>query len=829
MIKVSLFSCSTDNLPKPVETSWDQFVASFGPHNDGIGPEARDKGALPMFSSVDYPPGKTRSLANVSRIYFGVLDIDHVEAGQLLDVLRKVEGLNAFLYTTWSHSKNLREKGLWSVRIGVEFSRPLVAQEWRSFWPRFAGHFGMVADPKCKDPSRAYYGAFAPPGTERDQEWIVFRGAPLDVDALRSASAPVVIQGTQKIPRDRLERLATRWKRSRDEWRATMGDTLSKLCKGEPFAEPGDIDNTVFQLCQDLAEAFPGAEPLSLAEHFIPSLSLMTWKQPWTPERVAEKLERALANRAAEEAAAQEEELTELRLRIRQAFAHVDPRRDWPYTDPEIETMCQKMGVTREELAKLWLIQRGDSFYVLGPGAVYSDAYTSKDVMHAVIRDLAPAKTAGVNLWGVGASGESFRKPLSTLMGEYGTVATNYVLDLTAQEARYEPSQRLFIEAPCPLRKLTPAYDWEVDGWLRLLCGDRIQDVLTFLACATDLRDTCAALMLTGAKGTGKSLLAHGLARLWRTSGPVPMSSAMDPAFNEALAKCPLVFADEQLPKDFKGHGRTAEIREFIASRSRPYKRKFAHETVMLGATRTIIAANNEDVLAIAENLSVNDIEAVSDRFYHVQVNSVPMVVNGCVVLDAAGQPVAEPAYYLSLVDAAGFIHEDRIARHALWLRDNHRFVRQGRFLIKSPDKGFYRALTTKSGIRSAVCQWLVGYVREPARVDSARDYRVRIHGGRLLVTTKGILDNWALYVSNVAVPETGRLAQAISGLSKDTRPHVAAPGQKARNYREIDLEHVIAWAQQTEFATEDDIREALKTDTEERLQAGRLLQRLTN
>ncbi len=829
MIRLSLFSCATDNIPKVIESTWDQFVATFGPHRFDFAPEAKDKGALPMFSPVDYLPGKTRGLVNVSRIYFGVLDIDHVAPEQLLEVLRKVEGYNAFLYSTWSHAKNLRETGLWSVRVCIEFSRPLAANEWRLFWPRFAGHFGTVADPKCKDSSRPYYGAFAPHGTEQDAEWVVFHGQPLDVDALRSNAIPVKIQGTQKIPRDRLERLASRWKRSRDEWRSTMGETLSRLCKGEPFAEPGDIDNTIFQLCQDLAEAFPSAEAMSLAGHFAPSLSLMNWKGEYPLERVAEKIERALSNKAAEEAAEQEEEITEQKLRIRQAFAHIDPTRDYPYTDPEIEDMCRKMLCTRDELAKRWIIQRGDSFYVLGPGAVYSDAYTSKDVMNAVIRDLAPARTAGVLLWAVGQSGESYRKPLASLMGEYGTVATNYVLDLRAQEAKYEPSQRLFIEAPCPLRKLTPAFDQDVDAWLRILCGDQIQDVLTFLACITQLDDTCAALMLTGAKGTGKSLLAHGLARLWRTSGPVPMTSAMDPDFNEALSKCPLVFADEQLPKDFKGHGRTSEIREFIASRSRPYKRKFAHETVMLGAIRTIIAANNEDVLAIAENLSVNDIEAVSDRFYHVKVNSTPMVVDGAVILDRAGQPVAEPAYYLLQVDAGSFIFGDKIARHALWLRDNHQYVKQGRFIIKSPDKGFYRALTTKSGLRSALCQWLVGYVREPARVDSARDYRVRIHAGRVLVCTSAILDNWTLYVPNVAVPETGRLAQAITGLAKDSRPHLSVPGGKPRNYREIDTEHMIAWAQQTEFASEEEIREALKVDTETRMQSGSLRVLLSN
>jgi len=795
---ISTFKTAHDNQPKEVDLSWEAFVASVGPHRFDFAHDAKDAGALPMFSPARYPPGKPRRLENVVSVAFGVLDVDHVSAGQLLEVIRKVEPFNAVLYTTWSHSKNLHEKGLWSARVCVEFTRPVEAREWRKFWPKFVAYFGMVADPKCKDASRPYFGAFAPPGSEHDAEYVTFRGKAFDVDSLKSTDVPRVVQGTQKITRDRLDRLAQRWKRAKDEWRATMGEALSRLCKGEPFAEQGNIDNTVFQLCQDLAEAFPNAEAMSIAEHFAQSLQVMAWKGEYTVERVAQKLERALAERAQEAEDEDEAKRTEQKLRIRQAFAHVDPTRDWPYTEDEIAAMAHKLGVALDEMAKRWLIQRGNLFYVLGPGAIYGEAYTDKDIGNAVLRDLAPACSAGVALWLETDTG-NVRKGLSQLMSEYGSVATNYLLDLRAQEATYEQSHRLFIEAPCPIRPLTPAYDPDVAVWLEILCGKKTEDVLNWMALTTFLDETCAALMLTGAKGTGKSLFAHGMARLWRTSGPVPLTSAMGD-FNDALARCPLLFADEQLPKDFRGYGRTAELRELIAARSRPFKKKFYPETVILGCTRLVIAANNEDILAIVENLSVNDIEAIGDRFYHVKVRP-------------------EAAEFLAAVDAPGFVVEDRIARHALWLRDNYRIRREGRFLIRQPDRTFYRALTTKTGIRSSVCQWLVGYLRDPRRVDIGKTYQARISKNRLLVTTRVILDNWQLYVPNEATPSTGRLAQAIAGLSREDRPHLNIPGSKgALNYRHIDTDHIVAWAQETEFATLEEIKAALAVDTEDRV-----------
>ncbi len=798
MIHVSLFDNALDNEPKPKEfPDWLSFATEIGPHNFSFHPEAKKKFAIPAFSPAEYPPGVTRAKDNAKCVHFGVLDIDHVTPEQLLEILQKVEGLNAFFYTTWSHSKHLEESGLWSSRICIEFSRPVSNREWKVVWARFAGHFGMVSDPSCKDSSRLYYGPFAPPGTEKDASFVIFQGKPLDIDALMAPGAPVPIMSSDKIPRDRLERLASKWKRSRDEWRSNMGTLLDRICKGEPFAEAGNVDNTVYMLAQDLAEAFPNAVPMSVAEHFAPSLSLMNYSGLYPIEKVADKIEKALHSKAEEVAAVLEAEITESKLRMRQAFAHIDPLRDWPYTEGEVVEIAARLNCSRDELQKRWLIQRGSQFYILGPGGKYSDPYSDRDIMNAVVRDLAPARSAGVELWAKGMTGETIRKGLATLMNEYGTVATSYILDMRAQEANYEPSTRLLTVAPCPLRALTPAYDHDVAAWLEILCRKQTPDVLNWLALATDLDSTCAALMFTGEKDTGKSLFAAGVSRLWTTAGPSKLSSAMS-GFNTAMTSCPLIFGDEQLPTDWRGHGRTAELREFIAARSRPYNRKFQDETVMLGAIRLVIAGNNEDLLAIAENLSINDIDAIEDRFYHIKVNP-------------------DAAEFLKACNAESFVKEDKLARHALWLRDNYPIKRNGRFLIRSTDQSFYRALTTKSGIRSAVCQWLTGYVKDPRRIDMKNQYQVRIQSGKLLVTTKGLLDDWDLFVANESVPTTGRLAQAIAGLSAPERVNRAKPGGGAGMYRVIDTEHLIAWAEKTEFATEAEIRACLSVDTEAR------------
>lgn len=806
MIRLSLFAHAKDALPKPLETTWDEFVQGLGPHAQTY----PTKETLPAFSPCEFRPGLPRTARNAIRVHFGVLDCDHISAEQLNTLLSKLEGLDSLLYTTWSHPKTIQQ-GLWSARVCVRFSRPIEANDWRAFWVSFVTWFGLTADPQCKDINRVYFGAFVPPGTRKeDCHFIRFQGQPLDVDKLPALAltAPTSPTRTETITRERLERLALRWKKAKDEYRANLGEVLHRVCKGEPYAEPGARDTTAFQLCCDLAEAFPNGSPESIAKHFAQSLQLMG-PDALTLEDIQRKIERGLEKQAEITIAKEAEEATNRKLRIRQAFAAIDPEREHPYTETELEAFSDKAKCSRDEFRKRWIIQRGPQFYLWCAGS-YSAPYSDRDCWNATLRDLAPACSGGVELYTVSETGAPFRKTLPMLMADYGSVATDYVLDLRQQEAFYDNAARLFVEAPAPLRKLEPTYDQDVALWLEIMCGSALPDVLNWIALLTSLDEICAALMITGGPGTGKSLLAHGLSRLWSTDQPTDLESAMG-NFNEALARCPLVFADEQLPKDLRGFARTAELRQFIAARSRPYKKKFAHESKILGAIRLMIAANNEEILAIQENLSTNDIEAIGDRFYHVRAN-------------------AEAApFLLRFCDTNRFVKGDAIAKHALWLRDNHPIQRAGRFLIKSPDREFYRSLTTRSGIRSAVCQWCIGYLKDPRRVDASGKYLARIKGGQLLVNVQAMLgEAWGFYVPNEQTPPTGRLTSALAGLSS-RRTHSTIPGPKGGSlqYRVIDTESLLAWASETEFASRDEIVSALEKNTEDRtlnLTSGRSL-----
>jgi hypothetical protein len=800
-IRFSVFDHAKDGIPKPRTMTWDEFVQGLGPdHRTDI----EDKRRVPAFSPAEFRPGPSRKEEHVTRIWFGVLDLDMITTVQLAAVCQRLEHLDAVLYTTWGHP-NVASRGLWKVRICVRFSRPVEARDWPLVWPAMSAFFCGLNDPNMNSANEIYFGPSVPPGTDlRLCHFIVFRGGALDVDQLpqvafgENPKAPR--GGTEKITRERLERLALRWKRSRDPYRSEMGETLHKVTKGEAFAEPGNRDNVLFQLCSDLAKAIPDGIPESLAEHFAHSLQLCGDNLAGDMAKVKDKFERAQEKAAAEVFAAEMAQVNERKLRIRQAWAHIDPTRETAYTEDELSAMAESCKCTREELKKRWIIQRGTLFYVLGPEGVYSQPYGRDDVWNAVLRDLAPADSAGVELWTESANGEPARKSMPSLMGEYGSVATSYVLDLRAQIASYDSVQKLFIEAPCPLRPLPPTWDRDVAMWLQILTGPHHDNVLNWLAQVTNLDLTCAALMLIGKKDTGKSLLAMGLSRLWTTEGPTSLESVLK-EFNDRLARCPLTFADETLPKDFRGYGRTSEIRECLSARTRPFNKKYAPEASILGAIRLVVAANNENILSINEHLSAFDIEAIGDRFYRVPVDP-------------------RAAEWLQMCDTASFINQDRIAKHVLWLRDNYPARRDGRFLIKSTEKEFVRGLTTQSGIRSSVCQWFVGYLKSPNRIDARGDFGVMVKKGKLYVTPNVVYEGWDAYIKGEPAPNLGKLAQAITELST-RRTRVTSPkfrGQDAPHYREIDTDHLYAWSDRTEYASREDIDQALAVDTESRI-----------
>jgi hypothetical protein len=790
-MRFSLFPNAFDEVPRLWEPDWEELVREFGQHryNKTV------KEQCPAFSPACYPPNcPTREASRVVEVSAFVIDADYLGEEGVARLFETVEslGLRAVLYTTWNH---VAVAPLSKIRVIVPLSRPVSGFSWDRFWVRAASLFPGLCDPACRDASHIYFGPFAPAGTEEHNFVHVFEGEPLDVDevlkldaATVAAVAPASPQG--KLKREQFEKFAKNLARKKsDEYRSDLGELLLKVLNGESFAESGQRDDALFKLSLALGERFGDKTPESVAEHFRLSLDRMEklHGEPggWATkavERMAYKVRRAQEKVRVEE----EKEKDKRTQRIREAFRN---GRSDPYSFNELESFG-------EAIDKRWIIQRGGSYYFFVAGG-YEGPYTKDDMLASADRALAPAISAGVSLYKTTKDGGVVPKSIVELVRQYGTVAQKTVLDLRAQVARYDEASRTLFEAPCPMRNIKPEFHQEIDDWLFLMAGDKYEDLKTWLAAVTYLQEPCVALFLTGPKGTGKSLLALGVSRIWTTSRPTPLEEVFSD-FNETLASCPLCFADEQLPKDHRGFAKNAELRIHIQATRRPLKRKFQPNATLEGATRTIVAANSEDVLSTQENLSAFDIDAIIDRYFHALTQ-------------------AEANTYLANTDTSRWVEGDLIAEHVLWLVDNHPWERRGRFLIKVEDQGLQRQLVTRTGVRSSICQWLVGYLLSPGKFDNdARGHNlVRIDNTRLLVNAQGIIECWDHYVKNEKCPFTGHLSSDLIALCKNVpRVRLENDENKRVNYRVFNVDNLIAWAERTGFADKEAIEEALLKDT---------------
>lgn len=780
-MKFSIFNSARDNSPKPGDLTWPEFVAMMTPHRFR---PAAEKLLCEAFSPATFTTGGTRSNANVEALSMFVADLDGITDQEIEQFTANViaNGWQCLLHTTWSHHHKPN-----SFRAILPLSRPATPEEWPGLWDQINDALGGYADPACRDAARLYFGAFAPEGTQSSAMHHTFEGVTVSVDAFDYTHPAPIRPANVQITREQLTRFARALLRKRDDRESEKGHILNKILAGEAFAEAGNRDNTIFRLALTLAERFPDADPDSVGHFFAPSLLQMQTPDPIRPDQVADKIRRAQESLQKDRARIERDFEQAQKRAIRDAFASA---RDTPYTKEEFEALPPSR----------FIIQKGRAYYAR-VGDDYRGPYTQDEAQSAIVRDLSPAHPF-INIHTITNTGERAPKTLPRLVREFGFVANDVSVSLSAQKAYFAEESRTLIEAPCPLRSIKPKNHPEIHHWLEALAGPKkLPFLLGWIANVTRLDLPCTALFLTGHKHTGKSLLAEGLARLWTPLGlPTPLETVLGTNFNDSQLRCPLVFADERLPTDHRGRVLNAELRHYIQSRRRPLKRKFLPNSDMIGAVRLIISANNEEILSTTENLSNHDIGAIVDRYLHI--------------------PVQISAYqYLRAIDASKWVEKDMIAEHALHLRDSYDWKPNGRFIVHANDNALHSRLISSSGIRSAVLQFCVGYLLDPDRADNDARGRfwIRVYNQKLCINTQALIHCWGHYVSNESCPPTGRLSQAINALATAKRLRLSMPGGKRPNFREIDANHLIAWAAQTGFATQDQIEKALEQDTEQR------------
>lgn len=345
-------------------------------------------------------------------------------------------------------------------------------------------------------------------------------------------------------------------------------------------------------------------------------------------------------------------------------------------------------------------------------------------------------------------------RPTNEYLAEYGRQAVHVIAEMGRERTVFLEGLNggTLLEGCCVVRQdITPTEHPEVQKWLELLGGGAVDSLLDWVATVTQLDKPSCALYLRGEGGSGKGMLAAGLAALWGTGAT--SYHDLSGNWNDALARCPLIFADESM-RTQAGTNFSADFRSLIAESERPLRRRFQNTATIRGCIRLIIAANNDQALNLDEDLTQEDIRAIVSRVLYVQASD-----KAAEYLAHIGGRTATERWVHAGPGKAGFI-----AEHALWLAKARQVIPGKRFLVEGRMERFHMALSRRSGFNTHVLAALALYTTQDRP------------GGGFMFDDQGLWVNapslrklWGS-LTNTNPPTDSTVAKALQSLALDRK-----------------------------------------------------------
>jgi hypothetical protein len=743
----------------------------------------------------------SRKKSEVDEIFLATLDVDGAsfEEAEALEEFLRENDYKAFIYTTWRNldsAQGLDKKGnevppSLRFRVLLPLSRPVKAHEWEYFWDAYNNHFHGLADAACKDPSRGYFVPALPVElcqkpleSLAENKQAYFREIPgkneIDVDWLlagyvssgqiassRNAPTPKGV----RVDREQLEQFARTLRRRKREDLQELGHKMLKGLRGEVFESPGSRDTTVFKMAKEIAIRFPDGDAGRIADLFEAALLAMEEEEPGSPtaENFKEKLERAQA----EELAAREASKREKAKKAQQEESKVSRLEESNelVTEDVLREHLRETGQTIDhDEFKLILSFQGSYYFFTTSG--YVGPFKMVDFMPACRRYLEEkARPVGFRMEYVTQTDEGLPrvrpKTREDLMKDYGTVV---------KEIRYNYGGKSYLDyaedvlhvsyiSESPIKA---TFVLEVDAWIEKAFGEDADVIRDWLSQVPNLNRSLAALCMVGPPDVGKSAFATGVARIWKTT-PVPMSVAMGD-FNADLLRTPVVLADEDLPRDFKGRVRTEALRSIISSGTHSVNRKGLPRVDLDGHLRCMVAINNIEKFSFGNaKHSDNDVEAIQKRF---------------VIADMRDRSASE------LFNYKRFVEENGIAKHTLWLSEN-RQRKDDRFGVVTNSRS-YVALADHAASQ-IVDELLDRLVMNPLISEESRKYRsnfsspILLAPGRNVLVSVDLLDS--LKMNDKAWKDVSKrsFSNSLSAISKSSVIVKLAEDYNRRRFHLID------------------------------------------
>lgn len=780
----SLFRGVRDQHADPTTLSWEAWCEVFAAHEQRGSPsDAADKQALedakdgPCVVLGEIAPGGPHSNAAVVAAHAIGLDIEDRTEAQIEAALAALAPYEWALYSTHKHAAEAASNDpdrRARLRVILPLAEPLAPVDFVRAWEKLDAATNAIADRKTRNIGRLFFL----PSTYDPTIAITHRnrGRWLSSTDLLDSALTALVAGSRTVEGAKRIRSALRTmpvSETADDGRG-LKEIARRVLAGEPLAERGDRHNAALALtiwlAQRLREPPTSAEVLQV---FRASLEAAKAEDPSSPGEA--DLVAAWEGAVAKVAAWREEDASE---RHEKALAHQVAQAGTgdAYGPAELAAIAAAQGCTVDSLAKRWILHAADqTYYLLDGEGGYQGPFGASNGRTAAVSILARAP---VRLNALTQSGMR-RRTLQEIAEDAGSASSRVVVDLTRQRSVYDADRKILYEAARPIRTdFAPAYNAQIDEWLRIFAGPNYEKLCDWLACAPRLDRLLCALYFSGAPSAGKTIFAMGVAQLWAET-PAKFDQVIGSSFNEELIRCPLILADEDFGQQrYNARDLTGQIRSMISTVERTVTRKYMPPCALRGAVRLVIAANNDFLLSSRESLSGQDLEAIAQRFLYIR----------------AGHDASEFFATLAPAERERWKTEG-IARHALWLRDNREVQPGRRFWVEGDITEMHRLVTITSDWTSRVCEWLVRYLMQPTPYANRGDGLIRVGQGKLLVNEQALIDGWRLYYPDTKVePETAKIGAAMRAISGDARPCLRWNGRRLR-YREINIETLFAWS----------------------------------
>jgi hypothetical protein len=682
---------------------------------------------------------------------FFIGDIDKKTDEECEALAQALQGLEHICYTTHSH-KTPKKDGLNCLRVIIALDKEYDPKDHEKLWRSINTRLGGLLDQGARTPEHGYYLPAFPEGFGQFSELWHVEGKPLCVaDLLSERGAEQAHKLSAPPSRENLSRALRAW--------GLKGEKALALLNGENKVpvKQGKRNGFLISLAGYLANLWPSHDPQGIAQAFAgPGWDTFNADGKYSQEVFVDMIQRMQAARQAEI----EKHLAKKAAEIKQK---TNGKRDGLLTPEEAENLKRIYG--DEWTQHLVAIQKRSLFF-LRPDGSYDPRDVLRESLYVATRDRLAVFENHIEYTYETKNGDIKKKTPAAFLEQYGTIITNAVYDMSRPRGGWDAENETIL-FPAATPRVEPREHPEIQTWLKLL-GLHTIDLLSVFPKFDQL---APALVLTGPRSSGKTLLALGMGRVYG-SDPIEGELAFQNFNATLMIHQPIIFMDEKVASAYKREGTTL-IRRFTTQGSRMLDEKYMARVELRGYPRLIIAANNIDVLTTDEEMSADDRAAFAERLVHCDTT------HGLSYLAAHADNVRDE-----------WLGKNHLAEHILWLSENWQIVNKGtRFAVASNHTPLHDGLASRSGVAGDVAYWLLSFLASPERVVNA--YLPIEHNkenATLRVNSQAVVEGWAYYLRDYRPPSVSQIGRALRSLSKGGRKKIAKRNGEQLNAYDIDL-----------------------------------------